>query len=214
VSAFDEDAFDADPFEVGVTPSVIAGPYARMMAALLPPGKLWRLDAESILSKLFEACADELGRLDSRVGDLLNEADPSTADELLPEYERELELSGGAGISVAERQARVVARTIARQRFRPVDFQNALAPILGQLPGDVVVIERSHAFAASIGDDREIYRFFVYRDPGLLGDYFLESAQELVDKIKPTHTAGHVIESIDFLCDDPFSLCDRDILGA
>ncbi len=190
----------------------MATAYQQMQLALLPPGKLWRRVADSVLSMLFLGAADELERLDARAGDLLDEVDPSTAVELLPEYERELDLD--AAVTTAERQARVVARLVARQRFRPVDFQNALAPLLGQLPVDVVVIERTAAFAASIGDAREIFRFFIYRDPALAGVYYLDSAQELVDQIKPSHTVGHVIESIDFLCDDPYSLCDRDLLGA
>jgi hypothetical protein len=72
----------------------------------------------------------------------------------------------------------------------------------------------TQAFAASIDDDPEIYRFFIHRDPASAGTYYLDSAQEIVDAIKPSHTDGHVIESIDFLCDDPYSLCDRDLLGA
>lgn len=188
-----------------------AGPYQRMMMALLPPGKLWRLVAGT-LSALFLACADELARVDARATDLLRESDPRTAVELLPEYERELDLEEGN--TIAERQARIVARLLARQRFRPVDFQLALAPLLGQDAADVVVMERTHAMALAMGDVREIFRFFIYRDPTLPGAYYVDSAQEQVDAIKPTHTAGHVIESIDFLCDDPFSLCDRDLLGA
>jgi uncharacterized protein YmfQ (DUF2313 family) len=191
---------------------VMADAYRRMMAALLPPGRLWRLVSDSFLSKVFAGCADELERLDARAADLLNEADPRTATELLSEYERELELDEAS--TTAERRARIEARRIARQRFRPQDFQTALAPLLGQDPGDVVVIERTQAFAASIDDDPEIYRFFIYRDPASAGTYYLDSAQEIVDAIKPSHTDGHVIESIDFLCDDPYSLCDRDLLGA
>jgi uncharacterized protein YmfQ (DUF2313 family) len=189
-----------------------AGAYKRMMAALLPPGRLWRLIGESVLASLLEACGDELARLDARGTDLLNEADPTTANELLEEYEAELDLDGTG--TDAERLARVVSRLIARQRFRPVDFQTALAGLLGQDPEDVVVIERTNAEAVAMGDPREIFRFFIYRDPDLPGSYFLTSAQELVDAIKPSHTVGHVVESIDFLCDDPYSLCDRDILGA
>lgn len=166
----------------------------------------------SFLLNLFAACADEIGRLEARAYAMIEENDPRTAVELLPEYESELRLDSTG--TTAERQARVVAHTIARQRYRPVDFQTALALLLGQAPASVVVLERSHAFAASIGDDREIYRFFIYRDPGLPGTYYLASAQALVNKIKPSHTVGHVIESVSFLCDDPFSLCDRDILGA
>jgi hypothetical protein len=188
-----------------------AAVYQRMMTALLPQGRLWKLIGDSVLSDLILAAADELARVDARVDDLLDEADPSTATELLPEYEEMLALEEAS--TVEERRARIVARLVARQRFRPVDFQQALAVLLGQDPEDVVVLERTHAFAVSIGDVREIFRFFIYRDPDEPGDYFVDSAQELVDKIKPSHTKGHVIESVNFLCNDPFSLCDRDILG-
>jgi len=90
----------------------------------------------------------------------------------------------------------------------------ALAPLLAQAPADVVVIERTRAFAIAVGDDREIYRFFIYRDPTLPDVYFLASAQAQVDRMQPSHTEGTVVESINFLCDDPHSLCDRDLLGA
>ncbi len=186
--------------------------YARMLAALLPSGKLWRLIGASMLYALLQGCAEELVRLHERVDDLLDEADPTTATELLPDFERALKLAPVGTLD--ERRARVVSRLVSRQRYRPVDFQNALAPLLGQAPANVVVIERTAAFAASIGDVREIFRFFIYRDPSLPGTYFLASAQEMVDKMKPSHTAGHVIESIDARYDSPFSLYDRDLLGA
>ncbi|HET9063685.1 MAG TPA: putative phage tail protein [Candidatus Binatia bacterium] len=206
---FEPTAFEPTAFYVGGASTSPA--YARMLWALLPPSRLWRRIGGTLF-KVFEADADELARVDARVINLVDEADPRTASELLPEHERELGLDTAA--TLAERRARVVARTIARQRFRPVDFQAALSPLLGQDAVDVVVIETSHATAVAMGDVREIFRFFIYRDPGEPGPYYLDSAQELVDAIKPTHTAGHIIESIDFLCDDEFSLCDRDLLGA
>jgi hypothetical protein len=183
-----------------------------MLVALLPRGRLWRLQSGSVTSLLFDACADELERLDERTADMLAESDPSNADELLPEYERELALSPVG--TTDERRARVVARTIARPRFRPADFLTALSPLLGLAAEDLAVLERTHAMASSMGDDRVIFEFFIYRDPTLPGAWFLSSAQDLVDEIKPTHTAGYVIESIDFLCDDEYSLCDSDLLGA
>jgi hypothetical protein len=190
----------------------MAEKYARMLVALLPPGRLWRM-AASVLAKLLLACGEELARVDERAQSLLNEADPATVLELLPEMERELELDA-VGLSVDERRAQVASRIAARQRFRPVDFQVALAPLLGQSPENLVVIERTRAFCISVGDSREIYRFFIYRDPALPGAYFLDSAQQLVDEIKPSHTVGRVIESVSFRCNDPYSLCDRDLLGA
>lgn len=194
---------------MGLTFSAAA--YARMLKALLPPGKLWRLEPDSLISQALLAAADELARVGTRGADLVVESDPRTADELLPDFEADLGMTAEG--TLAERQARVVARLVRRQRVRPVDYQQALAPLLGQEAADVVVIERERAFALLVGEDQEIYRFFVYRDPTEPGSYDLEGAQDLVDEMSHTHTKGQVIESIDFLCDDEFSLCDRDLLG-
>lgn len=183
-----------------------------MLTAFLPAGKLWRLVGTSLLSPLLLGSADELARLDARGGLLVQESLPINADELLPEYERELDIVASGTDS--ERRAKVAARYIARQRYRPVDFQTALAPILGLAAASIIVIETSRALAIAVGDGREIYRFFIYRNPALSGSYDIAAAQVLVDDIKPSHTLGHVITSISFLCDDPFSLCDRDLLGA
>lgn len=190
------------------SPTTLA--YASMLINLLPPGKLWRLVA-SQLRNLFVGAADELARLHARVDDLLAESVPTTLDELLAEAEAELDLEPTG--TTAERQARVIARLLARQRYRPVDFQNALALLLGQAPGSVVVVERTPAQAAATGDAREIFRFFIYRDPTAPGTYYLDSAQALIDQIKPSHTVGSMIESVNFLYDDPHSLYDRDLRG-
>lgn len=184
--------------------------YAGMLGQLLPPGKLWRL-AGSFLASVLLGSADELARVDQRVGDLLDEADPSTTVELLPEYERELELP--AAPSILERQGNIVGRLVKRQRFRPADFRQALAPLLAQDPADVVLIERTPTFCAAVGDQREIFRFFIYRDPALPGAAFIASAQALVNEMKPSRTAGYVIESIALAFDDPHSLFDRGLLG-
>lgn len=187
--------------------------YASMLLNLLPPGKVWRLVA-SQLRNLFLAAGDELARLHARVTDLLAESVPTTLVELLAEAEAELDLESTG--TTAERQARVIARLLARQRYRPVDFQNALAQLLGQAPASVVVVERSHAQALLMGNlsGDEIFRFFVYRDPTAPGIYYLDSALKLVNQIKPSHTLGYLIESLNFLCEDPHDLCDRDLLGA
>lgn len=186
--------------------------YASMLASLLPPGRLWQLiPGASTLYALLLASADELSRVHARIADMLNEADPSTAIELLPEYERELNIA--AASTTAERQARVAAREVARQRFPPLDFQVALAPLLALDPSAVVVIERTRAFCIAVGDDREIFRFFIYRNPALPGAYFLASAQAQIDRMKPSHTVGHVIESTSMLYGDPHSLYGRDIMG-
>lgn len=188
------------------------GANAAMLANLLPPGRAWRLGQDSVLDSVLLGSADELDRVDARVADLLDEADPTTADELLPEYEAELDLV--AAPTIEERRANIIGRLVRRQRFRPADFRAALAPLLAQDPADVVVIERSPTFCATVGDQREIFRFFIYRNPALPGTYFLASAQALVTAMKPSRTDGTVIESIAFTLGDPHSLLGRDILGA
>jgi hypothetical protein len=141
----------------------------------------------------------------------LLESDPRTPTETIGDWDRVLDLPSTGTLD--ERRARVTAEMIRRQRFRPVDFQEALAPILGLAPGQVVVIETTAAQAAAMADPRQIYQFYVYRDPGLGGSWDLASAQVLIDDMKPTHTRGTAIESVNFLCDDPYSLTDRDFLG-
>jgi hypothetical protein len=183
--------------------------YARMLEALLPPSKVWL--RVGVVQDALLASGDELERVDIRARELLEESDPRTADELLPDFERVLGLASTG--TLAARRALVVARLLHRGRFRPQDFRDVLAPILGLDPSDVVVIERTAAEALAMGDQREIFRFFIWRNPALAGSYDLDAAQEMVDRMKPSHTLGHVILSTDFLCDDPESLCDRDVLG-
>ncbi len=187
-----------------------AAAYARMCKLLLPAGK-WRLDQDSNLSKLFLAVGDELTRVSGRASDLIEEADPRTTSELLPEFERMLNLSDD-GTDEA-RRARIVGRLVQRQGFRPADFQQALALILGQAEEDVIVIERGRVFAVEVGDDQEIFRFFIYRDPSDPGSYSIDDAQDVINLMQPAHAQGHAIEEIAFKCDEPTSLCDRDLLG-
>lgn len=166
---------------------------------------------DRVVYKLLLAIGDELTRVSSRAADLVEEADPRTTLELLPEWENDYGLvSTGTD---QERRDRLKSAILASNGVRPVDFQEALAPILGLDPVDVEVIETSRATAIAVGDDRIIYQFYIFRDPALPGTYDIVEAQEVIDKMAHSHTRGVAIESKDFLCDDPFSLCDRDILG-
>ena len=205
--------FQIDAFQPNAFQSTSHYEYASMLVRLLPPGRLWRLiPGASLLYATLQSIAVELGRVHDRADDLLRESVPSTAVELLPEYEAERDLT--AAPTIDERRANVIARETLRQRVRPADWQAALAPLLGQAAADVVIIERTRAQVIAMGDDREIYRWFIYRDPALPGTAFIASAQAFVTKREHSHTLGAVIESVAMVCDDPHSLCDRDLLGA
>jgi uncharacterized protein YmfQ (DUF2313 family) len=187
--------------------------YARMLMHLWPPGRwLWD-DVASPLWLFLRGCAVELTRIHARGRDLLREIlRPDLASELLADWEAFLGLTAGSATTAA-RQLRVVSRLIFRQRHRPADFQRALAPVLGLDPDEIPVFEYKRDEAVAMGQEREHYRFLIYRDPTLPGTYDLAAAESLVASVKASDTQGHVIESINFICDHPQSLCDRDVLG-
>ena len=63
-----------------------AASYAAQLAQLLPRGRAWRRGG--MLDALLAAFAEEFARADARAVRLLDEADPLSALELLPEWER------------------------------------------------------------------------------------------------------------------------------
>jgi hypothetical protein len=195
---------------VGVI-SFTAEAYARVQKALLPPGRLWSLNTGSVISAVFLAAGDELARVSGRAVDMIEEADGSTTTELLLEFESDLDLvSTGTD---AARRLRITAKETARPSFRPDDVIAALAPFLDLAIVDIVLIEISNAQAIAVGDERLVYQFYVYRNPALAGTPDIDAAQVELDLISHSHTNGFVVESISMLCDDPESLCDRDLLG-
>ena len=128
--------------------------------------------------------------------------------ETLTDWERVLDLDGTG--TTDERIALVVAAMINRQRFRP---QSVLDALIDVLPNPVM-IEVSAAEALEQNNPRLIFRFFVFQDPlDPLGPGDIVGAQLVIDRMKHSHTQGFAIQSTNFLCNDPFSLCDRDILG-
>jgi len=62
--------------------------YHGILHALAPPGKALPRDPESTWQRLLAARAGAFSRLDGRSAALLEEADPRTASELLPDWER------------------------------------------------------------------------------------------------------------------------------
>lgn len=67
---------------------ISAEQYLNQLQALLPLGAAWPRDAESTLTKLLHAFADELARVDGRAAALIDEADPRTTSEMLADWER------------------------------------------------------------------------------------------------------------------------------
>ena len=94
---------------MGMTPT----DYRMQLQALLPPGDAWPRRADALLTKLLSALAEELARLDARSEQLLGEALPESALELLADWERVVGLpdacSAELATTVAERRQNVVS---------------------------------------------------------------------------------------------------------
>lgn len=85
-----------------------ASAYAAQLRALLPQGAAWDFAPDGPFAGLLAGLADEFARIDARGLAVLEEADPRTTLELLPDWERVAALPDsctGVPDSVAERQA-------------------------------------------------------------------------------------------------------------
>lgn len=66
--------------------------YAEQLQALLPPGPAWDPERVPEVQQLIAGLSDEFARIDGRAFDLLNEMDPASVSELVPDWERVMNL--------------------------------------------------------------------------------------------------------------------------
>lgn len=90
--------------------------YAAAFRALMPGGRVWPNDPDSVQSAVIFGLCGSFASLDVGALDLLVDSFPATSVDLLPEWESSLGLPDpcvGDGATTAQRQAQVVARLIA-----------------------------------------------------------------------------------------------------
>ncbi|MEE4101520.1 YmfQ family protein [Pseudomonas viridiflava] len=66
--------------------------YAEQLQALLPPGPVWDPERVPEVQQLIAGLSHEFARIDGRAFDLLNEMDPASVSELVPDWERVMNL--------------------------------------------------------------------------------------------------------------------------
>lgn len=89
--------------------------YLVQLQALLPEGGAWPREPDAALTRLLSAFADEFARVDSRARALIEEADPRTTLELLPDWERLLALPDSCvpdAQTLQQRRAAVLAKLV------------------------------------------------------------------------------------------------------
>ena len=107
--------------------------YLTQLQNLLPKGVVWNKEEGSTLTSLLAGLAKEFFNVDKRTEDLLREADPSRALEMLADWERAVGLPDpctGPLNTLAARRAAVVAR-LRSQGGQSRAFFIALAETLG-----------------------------------------------------------------------------------
>lgn len=62
--------------------------YQSQLSDLLPPGPAWSREPDSILLQFLRGLAEELSRVHNRALDVIEEVDPRTTLEMLPDWER------------------------------------------------------------------------------------------------------------------------------
>lgn len=90
--------------------------YASALRALMPRGRVWSDDPESIQGKVLTSLAGAMERSDAAAADLLADVFPATTTDLLTEWESSLGLPDpcvGEGATLEQRRAQVVARLVA-----------------------------------------------------------------------------------------------------
>lgn len=89
--------------------------YLAQLQDQLPTGIAWTRDPNSPLTKLLLALGDGFARFEARAEQLLDEADPRTTAELLPDWESSMglpDLCCGPAPDIDQRRAQVIARDI------------------------------------------------------------------------------------------------------
>ncbi|CAG9172368.1 YmfQ family protein [Cupriavidus respiraculi] len=89
--------------------------YLDHLLGLLPRGPAWPRGRDAITVKQMDAVGTELARIDARVDDLLDEADPRTTTQLLGQWEALFGLPDPCltpATSIADRRGRLLQRIV------------------------------------------------------------------------------------------------------
>ena len=93
-----------------------ASDWIRILYGLLPHGLMWGRNPDSRFDRLIGGLSNELVRVHGRAGDLMDEADPQTTDELLADWERIAGLPefGHTPATEADRRIALVGKLASR----------------------------------------------------------------------------------------------------
>jgi uncharacterized protein YmfQ (DUF2313 family) len=119
--------------------------YLHQLQALLPLGPAWPKDDDALLTRLLAGLSAELARVDGRVWQVAEEADPRTVAELFADWERVAGLPDLCAVAFGG------AQTVAQRRNALV---GRLTTMGGQSPSYFVALAASINYAITITEFR------------------------------------------------------------
>lgn len=88
--------------------------YKELLKSLMPRGKAWNRDEDSVFDQVLYGAADELSRSDVRAEELVDEMFVDTVSELITEWEEEFGIETDTSKSLATRIEELKAAFVAR----------------------------------------------------------------------------------------------------
>lgn len=128
--------------------------YLQQLQALLPLGPAWSRDEVATITHLLAGLSAELARVDGRVWQILEEADPRTTAELFIDWERVAGLPDSCAVAfggdqtLAQRRAALIGRLTTMGGQSPAYFVGLAAAL-----GYVITITEFRAH--TVNDDVE-----------------------------------------------------------
>ncbi|WP_310630832.1 putative phage tail protein [Paraburkholderia sp.] len=98
-----------------LAPNILAADFLKVLQGLLPRGRVWPRASDAVQTQVLSGLAPSYERSTDRANYLLVDAFPSTAYELLSEWESTLGLPdpcAGVSPTIPQRQAQVLARFV------------------------------------------------------------------------------------------------------
>lgn len=168
---------------------MVISDYGQVLRQLLPEGLPWK---GGMLKALLRGLGTELSRVEAKILQLLSEANPHEAVDLLPEWEEVCGLSG-TGLSDAQRRAAIIGKIMGRGGLTKSYIFN-IAFLMGYR---IEITEVHPALAGQLSAGDGAYSeeaAFVFIVSVLNGDMSQEGLQFLIDLVnnsKPAHTVAY-----------------------
>lgn len=180
--------------------------YQLMLGELLPRGPIWDIFSNAGLGGLMAGLGVEAVRLHNRIVDLMLEAYPSTADELLDEWEEVygLPFCDDAPPTDDLRRAALAARVRAQGGQSPAYYIELARTVLGDPNANVTVEEFPNGvpFRVSVNrvgdrlvDVGEVFSWILHVPTTTTADQ-LAIIECLVEHYKPAHTVATVEDDL------------------